>query len=164
MSESLYAAEGDSSDQITTLTNTTGQWDPFLEITPDEGTGLIFWNNPPVEGTKPGIPILMDLKDSDGNNLPTGTQLAIAYKSATMDNWKIVSVPVKQISSYNKLTISEQQDAEKIDSVKHELKSDRLQVRDVDSAYLLANSSKAVDHSKSEIYLEPTAVDEVDTE
>jgi hypothetical protein len=162
MTETLYAAEGDSSDQITTETNTTGQWDPILVIEPTDGTGLIFRNNPPVEGKKPGIPIYMDLRDADGNQLPIGTQVALAYKSSTMDSWEIVSVPLKQIASYNKNTISDQQDAEKIDAVKHELKAKQLQIRDVDKAYLLVNSSAAVDHANTEIYPEPAAVNEVD--
>ncbi|MFC6953528.1 hypothetical protein [Halorubellus litoreus] len=162
MGESLYAAQGTTGDYVTTLSNTTGQFDPVLEIQPDDGVGLVLKNAVDV-GQKPtGFPIYADLKDQNGDDLPVDTRVAIAYERPTSDNWQVVSIPFSNIRSYHKKDVSQQQDRENVDAVKHELKDDTLEIRDIDKAYLLLDSSVAIDHSKSEIYVDSDAVDEVD--
>ncbi|WP_435318475.1 hypothetical protein [Haloarchaeobius sp. TZWSO28] len=164
MGESLYAAEGTTSDYVTTDTNVTGQLTPVLEIQPDDGVGLIIKNAVDVGQKRSGFPIYADLRDSGDNPLPLDTQVAIGYESPTDDSLQVVSIPLSNISSFRKKTIQEQQNRENVDSVKVELKSGRLEIRDIDKAYLLLDSSAQIDHANSEVYIEPDAVEEVDIE
>lgn len=162
MGESLYAAQGNSSQYVTTETNTTGQFDPILEIQPDDGVGLIISNRVDVGQKREGFPIYADLKDSNDDDLPNDSRLALAYEKPTDDNWTVVSIPKSNISTYRKKSISDQQDRDNVDAVKHELKGNQLEIRDIDKAYLLLDSSVAIDHSNTEVYIEADAVDEVD--
>lgn len=162
MGESLFAAEGTSSDYVTTETNTTGQLDPVVEIQPDDGVGLIISNAVDVGQKREGFPIYLDLRDSNDNALPLDTRVAVGYEKPTDDSSNVVSIPFSNISTYRKKTISEQQDRENVDAVKHELKASQLEVRDIDKAYILVESSTKIDHSNSEIYVDADAVDEVD--
>ncbi|MFD1645577.1 hypothetical protein [Haloarchaeobius litoreus] len=164
MSESLFAAAGSTSNYVTTDTNVTGQMTPVLEIQPDDGVGLVIHNAVDVGQKRQGFPIYADLRDSNDNPLPLDTVVAIGYESPTHDNIQVVSTPLSNISSYIKKSIKEQQNRENVDSVKHELKNKRLEVRDIDAAYVMLNSSTQIDHANSEIYVDNDAVDEVDIE
>ncbi|WP_435332841.1 hypothetical protein [Haloarchaeobius sp. TZWWS8] len=164
MAESLFAAEGTTSDYVTTQTNVTGQLTPIATIQPDDGVGLLIHNAVDVGQKRQGFPIYADLKDGGDADLPLDSRLALGYESPTDDSFHVVSIPMSNISTYRKKTIQEQQNRENVDSVKHELKSSRLEVRDIDKAYLLLNSSVQIDHSNSEIYIDQDAVDEVDIE
>jgi hypothetical protein len=164
MSESLYAAEGKTSNYVTTEVNTTGQSDAVLTIQPEDGVGLILVNRVDVGQKERGIPIYMDLRDSNDDPLPLDTEVEIAYEAPTDDSPQVVSYPLSNISTYRKKTISEQQDAENVDAVKVELKSSELRVRDIDQAFIRLNSSAQIDHSNSEIYIDADGVNEVDIE
>jgi hypothetical protein len=164
MTESLYAAEGTTSNYVTTQTNTTGQSTPILTISPDDGVGLVVQNQVDVGDKQRGIPIYMDLRDSNDDALPLDTEVEIAFERPTDDTPQVVSFPLSNISTYRKKTISEQQDSENVDAVKVELKSSALEIRDIDLAYIRINSSAQIDHSNSEIYIDSDAVNEVDIE
>lgn len=173
MTKSLYAAEGDTSEYVTAVTNSTGSFDSVLEISPVDGVGLILQNSVP-KGQKPvGFPVYADLRDSNGDSLPNNTRVALAYESPTDNQWQIVSIPLANIRSYNEKTITQQQKKENIDSVKQELEASgtpeekagqTLEIRDIDTAYLLIESSVQIEHTKSEIYIDSDAVEEVDIE
>jgi hypothetical protein len=163
MSKSLYAALGSTSKYVTTQQNVADQLTPVLTIDPKSGTGLRILNAVQM-GKKTGLPIYSILEDSNGDPLPIDTRVAIGYKRPTDDTFRVVSDPIDNISTYRKKTIQEQQDTDNIDSVKHSLRGSSLEVRDVDEAYVLVESSAVVDHSNCEFYLEQSAVQEVDTE
>jgi len=163
MGESLYAAEGNSSNYVTTQTNVAGQLTSVLEISPDDGVGLVVHNSVDV-GDREGFPIYIDPRDGANNQLPLDTELAIGYEAPTDDSFRVVSIPLSNISTYRTKTIQQQQNRDNVDAVKFELKDSRLEIRDIDTAYLLMNSSTQIDHSNSEFYIDSDAVDEVDIE
>jgi hypothetical protein len=162
MGESLFAAEGRTSNYVTTQQNTVDQLTPVLEIQPEDGVGLVFHNSVDVGQKVAGFPVYADFVDGSGDPLPLDTEVAIGYESPTDDSLSVVSIPVSNISTYRKKSIKEQQNRDNVDSVKHELKSSRLEVRDIDTAYLLLKSSEVIDHGASEVYIDSDAVDEVD--
>ncbi|MFC6952231.1 hypothetical protein [Halorubellus litoreus] len=173
MTQSLFAAEGDTSEYVTTATNDTGNFSPVLEISPDDGVGLILRNSVAVGQKLVGFPVYADLRDSNGDPLPNNTRVALAYESPTDNQWQIVSVPLANIRSFNEKSITDQQKKDNVDSVKLELEAQgtpeqkagqTLEIRDIDTAYVLVESSVQIDHSKSEIYVDSDAVEEVDIE
>ncbi|WP_323192848.1 hypothetical protein [Halostella sp. PRR32] len=163
MSKSLYAALGNSSKYVTTETNVTGQLTPIATISPEDGLGLIIRNAVQM-GAKTGLPIYAELADSNGDDLPLDTRVAIGYKRPTDDTFQVVSDPIDNISTYIKKTIQQQQDNDNIDAVKHALRGRSLEVRDIDEMLILVESSVQVDHSNSELYIEQSAVEQVDIE
>ncbi|WP_254763357.1 hypothetical protein [Natrinema marinum] len=163
MSLSLYAALGDVSKYVTTQTNISDQLTPVLTISPKDGVGVLIRNAVSV-GDKSGLPIYGKFNDSNGNPLPANTRLALGYKSPTDESIQVVSDPKATIASYIKNSVSDQQDERKVDAVKHQLKGNKLEVRDIDEAYILVDSSAQIDHSQSEIYFEESALAEVDLE
>ncbi|ELZ14061.1 hypothetical protein C478_07959 [Natrinema thermotolerans DSM 11552] len=163
MSLQLYAALGDSSKYVETDTNVPGQLTPVLSINPKDGVGVLFRNRVDV-GDKVGIPIYGKFRDADGNPLPADTRVAIGYQAPTDESIQVVSDPKSTIASYIKNSVSDQQDDRRVDAVKHALKGNGLEVRDIDEAFILVDSAEQIDHSQSEIYLEESALAEVDLE
>jgi hypothetical protein len=168
MGESLFAAEGATSDHVTTETNQTGQLDPIIRISPeDDGVGLILQNFVQKGDQPQGVPVYGKFRDGNDDPLPTNSRLAIAYQAPTDESWTIVSKPFGNIKTYNTKSIGDQQDTENIDQVKHKLHGDvsqTLEVRDVDEAFVLLESSTQLDHANSEVYIDQDAVEEVDSE
>lgn len=142
-------------------TNIPGVLDPILRIEPKDGTRLVF--RPGVaRGSESGIPIYAELKDSNGDDLPQDTTIALRYKAPTDDDPQTVSEPKTNIRTYQTLDLKDQQNEEYIDGVKHELKgSPPHVVRDVDEFFVSINSSVEIDWSKSQINIEEKAVEEV---
>jgi hypothetical protein len=163
MSKSLFAALGNTSDYVTTQTNVTGQLTPIMTVNPDDGVGLRILNAV-QQGEKTGLPIYAILQDANGDPLPIDTEVAIGYERPTDDTFQVVSDPIQSISTYVKKSITQQQDADNIDSVKHALRGPALEVRDIDEMFILVKSDTEVDHSYTELYVEQSAVEEVDTE
>ncbi|WP_121822864.1 hypothetical protein [Halostella salina] len=163
MGTNLYSALGESSEYVQATQNVPGQLTPVMVISPEDGVGLRLLNNVAM-GEKTGLPIYGKFVDTDGNPLPINTTVAIGYKSPTDKNINVVSEEFQTIQSYLKKSITQQQDTDNIDSVKHVLGSSSLEVRDIDEAYLLVKSTKQVDPAACEFYLEQSAVEEVDIE
>ncbi|DAC85270.1 hypothetical protein [Natrinema versiforme] len=163
MSLSLFAALGDTSKYVTTETNVPDQLTPVLSINPKDGVGVLIRNMVEV-GDKAGLPIYGKFRDGDGNPLPANTRVAIGYQAPTDESIQVVSDPKATIASYIKNSVSDQQDDRRVDAVKHQLKGGGLEVRDIDEAFLLIDSTEQLDHSQSEIYLEESALAEVDLE
>lgn len=161
MSESLYAALGSTSDYVTTSQNVTGELTPVVTVSPEDGVGLVF-RNMVAMGDKRGLPLYAKLKDGSDNPLPIDTEVALGYEAPTDKSLRVVSTEFSNISTYLKKTISEQQNEDNIDSVKHDLDGSEVQVRDIDEFYVLVNSGTQIDHAHSEFYFEDSAVDEVD--
>lgn len=147
------------SNEATELTNTTGQPDPILEISPQDG--LIFEVLAAVaRGRAPGVPVYMDLRDSNNDPLPVGTSVRLEFEAPGDKERSRVSKVRDNIQPWNNLTISDQQDEEYVDRVKIELLGERIIVRDIDSLYVTIESSTQIDWSNSAVYVEGNAVNE----
>lgn len=142
---------------------------PILKISPEEGLGLLIRGM--VEtGSAKGIPIYADLRDANGNQLPTKTSIALQFKPKGSDDRQTVSHVQDHIRSYNTLSVDAQQNKENIDAVKHVLKGTedalengqmpKLGVRHIDNFYISINSSMKIDWSQSRIYVDRNAVRE----
>lgn len=148
------------SEEATQKQNVTGVMTPILTFSPDDGLAFIIENRVPM-GSAVGVPIYADLRDTNGDPLPLDTEVALQYQRPTDDDWQTVSMKWRNIQNYNSRTISEQQNEEYIDRAKHELKGDRLAVRDIDMWAVSILSSKEIDWSQSKLYVEEKAVSEV---
>jgi len=139
------------SDEATEVQNAPGVTTPILEVDPDDGT-LIRLLNMVDTGTGMGLPLIADLRDMNGDQLPTNTEIILRVKRPTDDEPTSVSIKEDNIAAYNQLTVSEQRDTDNIDSVKHELKGDRINVRDRDTLRVEIKSSAQIDWANSELY------------
>jgi len=131
--------------------NAAGVLTPILEIEPDNGT-IISLLNMVDTGSGEGLPILADLRDGDSNQISTNTEMVLRVVRPTDDSPVPVSVKDDNIAPYNQLTINEQRNEENIDSVKVELKGDRINIRDRDVLRVEIDSPEVVDWSNSELF------------
>ncbi|MGB9953689.1 hypothetical protein ACOZ4F_14985 [Haloarcula marismortui] len=172
MSEDIFASEGAAAEAVTTAQNAPGSPvpTPILEITPERGQFLRFLNRV-AKGQESGIPIYMDLRDANGDPLPTKSELFLAIEPSGHETTMRVSEALKNISQYNQLSVNEQRNVDNVDSVKVELQNpeglpnggqptDKIDVRDIDTLYLLLDSPAQIDHSNSEIYIDSNAVEQ----
>jgi len=139
------------SSEATQVTNQTGIQDAILEIEPDDGTLISLFNNVDT-GDGEGLPIFADLRDSSDNQLATSTDIVLTVERPTDDQPVTVSVKEDNIASYNQLTVSEQRNEENIDSVKHELRGDKINIRYTDVLNVEIDAASAIDWSNSELY------------
>lgn len=142
----------------TEKTNITGVTTPILEVDPDDGTMLKLLQQ--VLGGH-GLPIYMDLQDSNGNDLPDDTEFLLRVKRPTDDEPQSVSVKEDNIAVWNKKTVSEQQNEENRDAVRVELKGQFVNVRYKDLLRFEINSSTQIDWANSELYVDRNGVQEV---
>jgi len=148
-----YAAE---------LVNIPGVTSPILEFEPEDGIGLRVRNNA-ARGSAVGVPIYLDLRDSNGDQLPVGTSVRFEYESPTSEERNRVSEIRDNIQQYRALDIRDQQDEDYVDSVKIPLLGPNVEVRSIDSFYLSIESSTEIDWSQSAAYIEGDVVDKVKT-
>ena len=160
-----------ASDIATELTNVVDVMSPILDFQPKDGLALII-KGIVQQGEEVGIPIYADLKDVDGNPLPTGeTTVALQFKAPGDDDRTTVSHPLTNIRAYNTLSISEQQNVEHIDAVKHTLKGTqeavdagkmpRLGFNYRQHAYVSIKCPKQIDWTQSSLYIDRNAVEQV---
>jgi hypothetical protein len=172
MSEDIFASEGATAEAVTTAQNAPASPvpTPILEITPERGQFLRFLNNV-AQGDQGGMPVYMDLRDSNGDKLPTSTSLYFAVEPSGHESAMKVSEVLKNISQYVKLGISEQRNVDNIDSAKIELQAPenapnggdsvpKVDVRDIDTLYLMCDSPAQIDWAQSEVYIESNAVEQ----
>jgi hypothetical protein len=145
------------SDEATQETNVAGVTTPILTTTPDQGTLLRLL--PAVSmGKAQGLPIYMDLRDSNDDPLPVDTSFVLRALRPTNDEPVTVSVKEDNIASWNNLSVPEQRNEDNVDAVKIELKGDRVNVRDKDTLRFEVESSAVIDWSNSELYVEREGV------
>lgn len=162
------------SDIATEMTNVPAadELSPILKISPEEGLALLIKGM--VEtGSAKGVPIYADLRDSNDDQLPTDTSIALQYKQKGSDDRQTVSHVQDHIRSYNTLDVDAQQNEENIDAVKHVLKGTeealdegvmpKIGVRHIDNFYISINSSTKIDWANSRIYVDRNAVSEFST-
>lgn len=146
------------SDVATEVVNTTGVRTPVLEISPTDGTALIFYNR--ADGAK-GIPIYGRFQDLNGNPLPLDTEVALEFESNIDDSESAVSDVQDTIQPWRARSIADQQNEEFVDSVRVPLKGSRVNVREVDTLYLSVKSSVQIDWVNSAVYIDKRHVEEV---
>lgn len=144
-------------EYATEETNTTGQPDPILEISPESGIFLRIVNAV-ARGSEAGVPIYASLQDSSSNDLPLDTSLRLEYEAPSDEQRNRVSEVRDNIQPYRNLTIQEQQDEDFVDSVKLPLLGSQVNVRDIDSLYVTIDSGTQIDWSNSQLYIEGNAV------
>ena len=145
------------SDEATQETNKTGVTTPILTATPDQGTLLRLLAAVSV-GKAAGLPIYMDLRDSNDDPLPVDTSFVLRALRPTNDEPVTVSVKEDNIASWNNLSVAEQRNEDNVDAVKIELKGDHVNVRDKDFLRFEVESSAQIDWSNSELYVEREGV------
>jgi hypothetical protein len=140
------------SDIATQRTNAANVETPILEIQPDNGTMLSLLNMYP-SGDAPGLPVIMDLRDSNGNQLSTGSSVVVTGQQPTDDKPVTVATKEDNIAAWNNLTVKEQRNEENIDAVKIELAGDRVNIRDKDKLFIEVESPDQIDWANSELYI-----------
>lgn len=167
----IFANTGDSSDVVTTLTNSTGTWDPILQIDPDRGTLIRIANTPEEHGrgTKRGVPHYMKLRSGAATDMPIDTQLEWRVTLAGEDSPVAVSQRVDSIANWTQDSLTTQRSDDNVDSTKIDFQappgSDKsgsvraFSVRDIDLLELFINSSAAISHSNTVIQLESAATE-----
>jgi len=170
MPQDLYASEGSTADEVNTYQNepNSPRPTPILGIDVDRGTFLRFLNEV-AKGSEIGMPVYADLRDSNDDPLPVNTSLYWELIPAGFTSGLVISEEMKSIDQYNRLTISEQRDADKIDAAKFTLLAPETasgsgpvpyhDVRDVDELYLVADGPTQIDWGNSSVYIESNAVE-----
>lgn len=161
-----------TSDAATEKENDAGKREPILTVSPEEGTALVF-KGMVRQGSDPGIPIFGSFYNQNGNPVDQRSELSLRYESPGDDDATTVTFPLSNLHPYNSLSISDQQDEEKIDRVKHKLKGSdralandempRLVVGHLDDLHLTLESPDVIDwsHPQTKVYFARQAVEEV---
>ncbi len=152
--------------------NTAGQKDNILTIQPDDGTALII-KGMVNQGEDPGIPVFGGLYNQDGDPIDQRSELSMRFEAPGDDDPTTITFPLTNLLPYNSLTVSEQQDEEKVDRVKHVLKGSeqaldagkmpRVVIGHLDQLHFTLKSPDVVDwsHPESKLYVARQAVEEV---
>lgn len=149
------------SSQATERTNTTGEMTPILEINPDRGTVIALLNNAVERGEQAtGVPVFADLKSGAATDLPADTRMQIEFEGPNDQTRRAVSEAKENIRAYRALTVTQQQNEEYIDRVKHVLKGEAVRVEDVDTLYVSVEASAQISWSDSQLTFDETAVRE----
>lgn len=150
------------STEATEEVNTPGVLTPILRIQPRDGLALILQNSVQV-GKERGIPLVAELQDSNGDDLPLDTDLAFGFQRPGDDDFSVVSEVRDNIEPFRQLSLTEQRDEQLVDATKIQLKegADRLVARHTDEILILVESSAEIDYSNSRLSLNENAVRQV---
>ena len=172
MGKDIFASEGATSDEVTTYQNAPASPEPtpIFEVEAEQGTFLRFVNQV-AKGAEKGIPIYADLRDENDDPLPVNTTLYLAVKPAGHNGKLIVSETLRSIEQYQTLTLTEQRNVDNIDAVKVILQApesaknggnpvQKIDVRDIDAMFIMADSDAAIDWSNSSLFIESNAVEQ----
>lgn len=173
MNLSITSAEDNSSysssEDIEAVTNDPGHLTPIAKISPKRGLGITIQNRI-NKGSQVGVPIYQTLQDSSGNNLPTGTDYALAIKPHGANQFFLVTPKKDNISYWNENDLTTQRDSENVDSVKIPLKyhegsgkegqgrPDTITVHGVDEMLVLVDSPVAIDWNYSDLHFESSSL------
>lgn len=167
----LFVVEGNSSEYVEPKQNATGVDipTPILKVSPDRGLFLRFMNRV-AKGSNSGLPIYADLRDSNGDPLPSNTAVVLQATVAGSDDRFIISEKRGNISFYNSNDITTQQDVDNVDGAKIKLEAPDAaarsgevphhDIRDIDAMYVSVISAAQIDWSKSSLYFDSEAVAE----
>lgn len=165
----LYAATGDSVEEVETLQNTADVMTPILKIKPERGMFLRFLNNV-VKGEGDGLPLYFKLRSAADTLLPMNTNVQLQVSVSGQNGRMNVSELVRSIDFWNNNSITTQQNKDNIHNAKINLthpesspKSGTRQsidVRDIDAFFVSIESSAVVDHTYTKFLFESDAVKE----
>lgn len=164
---SIFIQEGTTAEFVTKETNQTNTMDPVLTVNPPRGTAMALVNHVEQGDQRLGVPVVMKLKDSNGNLLPVNTEARFEILGAGMSDPVAVSEQLESIADYNTLSVKQQRNTEHIDATKILLQQPETQGgnpvpavswRDIDEFRFSIEASSAIDWSKSEFSLPPVAV------
>lgn len=144
------------SSESTQQNNTTGQLTSVLDHDPEEGTALQIKNRV-AKGSEAGVPVFMDLRDSNDNALPNDTEVILRVDVPSKEQPVVVSEKIRNIAAWNSLSMTQQRNEENIDAVKIELQGEVVTVRHFDTLSVDVESSAQVDWSNSELYVDGKA-------
>jgi hypothetical protein len=145
-------------DYATEETNDTGELDPILTFSPEDGVALLAANL--VRGGSVGIPIYLRLRDSNNDPIPINSSLTWMFKRPGDDQYTVVGETRDNIQPWVTLDLAAQQNKDNEGATVLELKGGRgqgLRVDDVDEWALALDSSAQIDWSNSQAYVENDA-------
>ena len=164
----LYAALGNTTDQVITHQNTAGVRTPILEVSAERGTFTRLLNHV-AKGSETGLPVYFTLKDSAGNLLSMNTSIRFEAEGAGMSDSVKVSEEVETINHWQNNDLTTQRNVDNVDASKIELRypeispkngeRDHVDIKDTDTLYVTAEAAEVVDWSKSEWYFDSNAVE-----
>jgi len=161
-----------ASAEATERQNQAGLMTPILELSPEEGLGLLI-KGMVNSGEETGLPIFGRFYNQNGNLMARQTSLALQFEAPGADDRDTISFPMSNIRAYRKLSINEQQHPDHIDRVKHVLKgTDAALAEDntpavrfdhTESVYLAAESPDVIDwsHPDTAVFFDRNAVEDV---
>ncbi len=165
----LNIVDGSSTDEVVSHQNApaAARPTPIAEIDPEQGT-VIRLKNLEVDG-KVGIPMYMKLRASDGAHIPINSSLYFEVERAGQDGTVKHSVQMESLDFYEANTLSEQRDADKrkfaLLTLTHAENAPQsgpvryIDIRDVDSGYLVLDSADQVDWSQSRWFIASEAAE-----
>lgn len=158
---------GNASDLVEKKTNVVDQMTPILQISPDRGNAVRILNEV-ARGQAIGVPVFMNLKDSNDNDLPVDTELQWEFSPSNSDQRYKISRRLSNIAQYNNNTISEQADQDRIDTFKQVLTQpefrgsapvSHFEWSDIEDVYVSIKSSTQIDWANAEFEVDPSAVE-----
>lgn len=146
----LLSNLGTAKVNATQKTNDTGTMDSILEFVPIDGMLLRLLSR------NGGPPIYLDLRDANGDPLPQDTEVSITYDRPEFDEPVRISQTLSNISTYNRLTIQQQQNEEYRERTRIPFKDryEAVGVRDLDRLNIAINSSTQIDWANSSAYVD----------
>lgn len=164
----VYAAQGQTSDLVTTAQNTAGVPTEILRVDPEDGTFVRFLNRV-ATGKSAGIPVYAKFKDSSGNDLALNSSFEFQARRAGHNSWSKVSEVVASIQYWNANSLTKQRNEENVDAVKVGLQypeassqtgaAPTVDVRDIDDFRVVLDSTDVIDWSNSSWYFDSDAVE-----
>jgi len=169
MGEDLYAVQGETPIEVEVQENVPGVMTPILTVQPDRGHWLRFLNDV-AKGSEDGIPLYIDLVDTNGDPMPATTQLVLKARGSQMTEAVKVSELLRTISYYNQHSIKEQRNEEVVDGAKIELEwpensqktgaRPHVDITDLEELQLCALSPQVVDPGAFTVHFDTNAVEE----
>lgn len=148
-----------NSDIVELEENKPDELTPILRVNPERGTVIRILNRV-ARGDSPGVPIYAELYDSDGDPLPVDTDMVMTGKQPGDARFMPLSIKEDNISTYVNKSISDQQDSNHVDSVKHELHGPAIKIRAEDEFAVEIDSDAVIDWEKSKLYFDDNGVRE----
>ncbi|MFC7226308.1 hypothetical protein N0B31_02750 [Salinirubellus salinus] len=165
----LFINNGATGEAVEKLTNTPSApgATPIVKISPSRGLFLRIANQV-AKGSNVGVPVYMDLYDSNGDPIPPNSAVFFALEVQGMEQPVKVSAKKSNLSFYVANDITTQRDEDNIDNAKIVLQRPEtsatdepiqaINVRDIDAMYFQLEASAAVDWSQSEWQVDNQAV------
>lgn len=140
-------------------TNTPGELTKILSFQPNDGLAMFI---AAVVDGKVGVPVQLDLRDSNGDQLPRDTELVLEYDAPHLDKAVTVSETLANIATYRRLTLKEQQNEDYRDRTRIELSNGPyLKIGQNDEFCVSINCSEQIDWTNSRAYIDEAAVEVV---